>query len=135
MRSCVLLASAALAFPLALFNPSGAFAGTPIADSRSEIVTSGLAYSRVTRTFDGTITLKNVDTGPISGPVQIVFVSLPPGVTLANASGHFGQAPYLTLSTANSLMPGEVVSAPVRFQNPSGSKISFTALSYTGSMN
>jgi hypothetical protein len=48
---------------------------------------SGLAYSRVSQTFDGSLTLTNLSAGAIGGPVQILFTGLSPGVTLANATG------------------------------------------------
>ena len=43
---------------------------------------SGLAYSRVTQTFNGTVTLNNISSSAISGPLQILFLGLPATVTL-----------------------------------------------------
>ena len=44
----------------------------------SEVATtaSGLAYSRVSQTFNGTVTIKNISSSAINGPLQIVFTGL-----------------------------------------------------------
>lgn len=43
---------------------------------------SGLAYSRVSQTFNGTLTINNISGSAISGPLQIFLTGLPNGVTL-----------------------------------------------------
>ena len=55
----------------------------------SEVATtaSGLAYSRVSQTFNGTVTLTNISSGVINGPLQILFTGMPASVTLVNATG------------------------------------------------
>ncbi len=99
------------------------------------ITASGLAYSRVSRTFNGTVTIKNTSGDTITTPTnfQLVLAALPSGVTLANSAGTFNASPYITVPTVTSLAPGQSVSVPVRFQNPSGVKINFTPEFYAGS--
>ncbi|MBZ5610832.1 MAG: hypothetical protein LAP38_21420 [Acidobacteriia bacterium] len=99
------------------------------------ITASGLAYSRVSQTFNGTVTIKNTSGASITTPTnfQVVLTALPSGVTLANSAGTFNQSPYVTVPTVTSLAPGQSVSVQVRFQNPSGVTISFTPEFYAGS--
>ncbi len=96
---------------------------------------SGLAYSRVTRTFNGTVTIQNISGSAIGGPFQIVFNSLTNGVTLANASGTFCGGPFLTVSGVSSLAPGQSATVNVQFSNPSFGTINFTPLTYSGSLD
>ena len=111
--------------------------------SPSEVATtaSGLAYSRVSKTFNGTVTLTNISSSAVSGPFQMVFTGLPAGVTLANATGEFSGSPYLTITVASvspggtaSLMPGQSATASVQFDDPSFAAIKFTPLIYSGSL-
>jgi len=103
----------------------------------SQIATtaSGLAYSRVTQTFNGTVTIKNLSGSAISGPLQIVFFGMPVNVTLVNATRNLSGTPYLTVPALASLAPGESVTVSVKFKNPSNAKINFTPVIYSGSIN
>jgi len=67
--------------------------------SASQIATtaSGLAYSRVSQTFNGTVTLRNTSPNAISGPLEIVFFGMPAGVTLTSATNILSGTPYLTV--------------------------------------
>jgi YVTN family beta-propeller protein len=107
--------------------------------SPNEVATtaSGLAYSRVSRTFNGTVTITNISSSAISGPFQILFTALTAGVTLANATGNFSGSPYLTVPTAGgiaSLMPGQSATVSVQFDDPSFAAIKFTPVIYSGSI-
>jgi hypothetical protein len=95
---------------------------------------SGLAYSRVSQTFNGTVTITNISSSSISGPFEIVLSSLTAGVTLKNASSSFGGFPYLTVPTVSSLAPGQSATVSVQFENPSNATINFTPLTYSGSL-
>jgi hypothetical protein len=103
----------------------------------SQIATtaSGLAYSRVSKTFDGTVTITNTSGTTITTPTnfQVVLTALPSGVTLENSAGTFNQSPYITVPSVTSLMPGQSVSVQVQFQNSSGATINFTPEFYAGS--
>ncbi len=96
---------------------------------------SGLAYSRVTRTFTGTVKITNTSGTTLTTPTkfQLVFNSLPSGVTLANSTGTFNQCPYITIPTITSMAPGQSVTVAVQFSNPSNGVINFTPEFYAGS--
>ena len=105
---------------------------TTIPSAQISTIASGLAYSRVSLTFNGTVTVKNISAATIAGPFEIVFSALPSGVTLANATGTIGGLPYLTLPGA-SLAPGQSATVNVQFRNPSNVQINFTPVIYSGS--
>ncbi len=96
---------------------------------------SGLAYSRVSKMFSGTVTIKNISTSALNGPFQILFTSLPSGVTLANATGTFNGSPFITVPSVTSLAPGQSATVSVQFSDPSNVKINFTPVIYSGSFN
>jgi YVTN family beta-propeller protein len=111
--------------------------------SPDEVATtaSGLAYSRVSRTFNGTVTITNIGSSAINGPLQILFTGLPAGVTLANATGEFSGSPYLTITVAGvapggggSLAPGQSATASVQFDDPLFAAIKFTPVLYSGNI-
>jgi hypothetical protein len=108
---------------------------TLLAAGEVSTTASGLAYSRVTRTFNGTVTITNVSSTPIAGPFQIVLDSLTSGVTLTNATGSFGGWPYITLPSVASLTPGQSASVNVQFRDPSNVTINFSPVPYSGSFN
>ena len=95
---------------------------------------SGLAYSRVTRTFNGTVTITNTSGSAISGPLQILCLGMTTGVTLLNATNNLSGTPYLTVPVAD-LAPGHFTTVSVQFQNPSNATINFTPVIYSGSIN
>jgi len=96
---------------------------------------SGLAYSRVSQTFNGTVTITNISSSAISGPLQIFFTGLTAGVTLANATNNLSGTPYLTVPGVGSLAPGQKATVTVQFKDPSNAPINSTPVIYSGSMN
>ncbi len=107
----------------------------PLGAPRVVTTASGLAYSRATKTFSGTITVRNNGTAPISGPFQVLLVDLTQGATLTNATGSFSGAPFLTVPVVRSLPAGDSFTVPVRFTNPSMTAIRFSPATYTGGFN
>jgi len=109
----------------------------PSSASASQVAAtaSGLAYSRVTQSFNGTVTLTNISGGTVGGPLQVLFTGLTDGVTLANATGDLSGTPYVTIPAATGLGPGQSVTVPVQFKNPSNATINFTPAIYSGSIN
>jgi hypothetical protein len=103
--------------------------------SQIAATSSGLAYSRVTQTFNATVTITNVSNSTIDGPFEIVFDSLTTGVTLANATSSFGGWPFITVPAVGSLAPGQSASASVRFKNPSNALINVSPVIYSGTFN
>jgi hypothetical protein len=99
------------------------------------VTSSGLAFSRVTLTFNGTVTITNTGSSAIDGPLQIVFDSLTPGVTVANATSSFGGWSYITVPAVGSLAPGASVSTNVQFNSSSDSAINANPVIYSGGFN
>jgi len=96
---------------------------------------SGLAYSRVSQTFNGTVTIRNISSATINGPFQVVLAFLPTGTTVVNATSTFGGFPYVTIAGVGSLSPGQSASASVEFKNASNATINFSPIPYAGSFN
>jgi hypothetical protein len=120
-----------------------AYSGTSAASSLPTLLTgnqeisttaSGLAYSRVSKLFYGTITITNDSDSAITGPIEVDFDSLAPGVTLANATGTFGGWPYIVIPNTASLSPGQSASANVQFSNPGKAIINFVPMIYSGAI-
>lgn len=100
--------------------------------SEVTVTGTGLLYSRATKTYTGTVSVKNTGPQAIPGPIQVVFTNLPAGVTLVNASGIAGGSPYLTLPSVSNLAPGQSATASVQFSNPANVAIKYSAVVYSG---
>lgn len=98
------------------------------------ITASGLSYSRVSQTFDGTLSIKNTSGATMIGPLQIFLFGLPPNVNLVNQSANLSGTPYLTVPIAEGLAPGASVSVPVQFKNPANATISLQPTVYAGTI-
>jgi rhamnogalacturonan endolyase len=120
-----------------VISAPGLSPGAPVllTPDRVSTTASGLVYSRVTQTFNGTVTIANVSAVPINGPFQIVFTSLTGGVTLLGATGNFNGNSFLTFSPGSTLAPGQSATLQVQFSDPSLAKINFTPVIYSGSFN
>jgi hypothetical protein len=94
-------------------------------NAQTSITTTGLLYSRLTRTYNGSVTVTNTSGVTINGPVNLVYRNLPAGVTLANATGNYEGAPS-RLVTAGSLAPGQSITVSVSFNNPANVPITYT---------
>ena len=77
---------------------------------------SGLLLNRATNVFSGTISIKNTSTATINGPINVLLQNLSAGVTLTNAAGTEGGAPYIT--GTGPIAPGATLTLPVTFTNP-----------------
>jgi 6-phosphogluconolactonase (cycloisomerase 2 family) len=99
------------------------------------VTASGLAYSRVSQTFNGTVTIQNIGSTIIYGPFEVVFTALTGSVTIANATGTYNGSSYLTVPNVGSLAPGQSAAISVQFSNPSNGTINFTPVIYSGSIN
>jgi uncharacterized protein len=107
---------------------------TMLSSAQVSTTASGLGYSRVSKTFVGSVTITNVSGSTINGPFQIVFASLTGGVTLSNASSVYNGSPYITISVSN-LAAGQSSVVSVQFSNPSSIAIDFSPVIYSGSFN
>jgi hypothetical protein len=108
---------------------------TVIPDEQVATAASGLAFSRVTQTFNGTVTLTNISNAPLNGPFQLLLTGLPADVTLANATGNLSGTPYLTVPNLGTLAPNQSITVGVQFKNPSNAVINLTPAIYSGSIN
>lgn len=106
-----------------------------VLSSQLSITASGLAYSRVTQTFNGTIELINIGSGTINGPLQAVFSGLPLNVTLVNETGNLSGTPYITVPAASGLPPGQSITLSVQFKNPSNATIDVSPAIYSGTIS
>jgi uncharacterized protein len=106
----------------------------PLSASDVSTTASGLVYSRVSHSFNGTVTITNISGSPISGPFSIVFTGLTAGVTLVNPTGELSESPYLTVRGVVRLAAGQVATVDVQFDNPSFGPINFSPLVYAGSI-
>jgi len=120
---------------VAVTNINGAQLPPVVPPSQIATTASGLAYSRVTKTFNGTVTIQNISGSPINGPFQIVFFWLTSNVTLANETGDLSGTPYLAIPGVGSLAPGQKATVTVQFKDPSNAPINFTPVIYSGSIN
>jgi hypothetical protein len=107
----------------------------PVPSFQVATTASGLAYSRVSQTFNGTVTIKNVGSSGINAPLQIVLMSLTPGVTLVNATGSFVGNAFITSPLLGTFGPGQSSVVAVQFRNPSNAVINFTPVIYSGGLN
>ena len=116
-------------------NSLVAFDNVAIASSvagQMSVARSGLPYSRVTLTYNGSITVTNVGTQTISGPFQIVLTNLYSGAALKNASGITAMGTYITVPGVQSLAPGQSAAVAVQFTDPSNAAITYTPVTYAG---
>ena len=118
---------------ITITNINGVQLPAPVQEDQISITSSGLAYSRVSQTFNGTVTIKNIGGSAISGPLQIVFFGMPANVTLVNATGNLSGTPYLTVPSVTSPAFGQWVTISVQFKNPSNATINLTPVVYSGS--
>jgi hypothetical protein len=114
-------------FRVRLLTPIGATLVTGVS-----ITSTGFAFSRVTRTFNGSITVTNTGQQAILGPLQLVLTNFAIGVTLSNATGTTSGNPFLTIPSVTILEPGQSASVYVRFLDPSSGMITFTPAVYSG---
>jgi len=120
-----------------LDSVTGAYVSGPTTALQSTQVAttaSGLAYSRMTQTFNGSVTVTDVGTGSVAGPLQDVLTTLPSTVTLANASGSYQGNPFITFGNLG-LAPGQSETATLQFSNPSNSTINASSQVYSGGFN
>jgi uncharacterized protein len=91
--------------------------------SNVQVSRSGLVLNRVTGVFSGTISIKNTSAATINGPINVLLRNLTAGVTLTNAAGTEGGAPYIT--GTGPIVPGATLTLPVTFSNPSRALLNY----------
>lgn len=114
------------------FTPPPAAAPVEVTSSISAIP-SAFALNRLTQLYTGSVKLTNVGATPIQRPISMVLANLTPGVTATGTSGTApGIGPYYLAPGTLALAPGESVTVPVQFSNPTNVRISFVTRVFSG---
>ena len=103
--------------------------------SQVRVTSTGFLYSRVTKTFNGTVTITNAGSQTLTGLLEMALNNLPAGVTLANATGYLNGAlgaPVILVPGVTTLSPGQTATVPLQFSNPSNGPLGFTPAIYSG---
>jgi len=101
--------------------------------SSVSVTSTGLILNRVKKQDTETITITNRSGQTISGPIEIVMLGLPQGVSGANNTALFQGNPYWT-ATASSLTPGAAVQVSIILNNPNLGGVTATTAVYSGSL-
>ncbi|MBS1825768.1 MAG: hypothetical protein JST93_10645 [Acidobacteria bacterium] len=97
-----------LAFITLPDNPLNDVTGVTRVASTGLVLSGGL--------YTGFLRLTNLSGATLTGPLHVLFDTLPAGVTVANANGTFTGKPYL--STPGPIANGATVNIQVRYLNP-----------------
>jgi hypothetical protein len=85
-----------------------------------------ITYNRNRQLYSETVTLTNITSGPLTGPLSLKLTNLPSGVALTDATGVTYGFPYIRfLSSGKTLKKGASVSITLTFAAPSLSDITF----------
>jgi Bacterial Ig-like domain (group 3)/FG-GAP-like repeat len=101
----------------------------PDITAKLHFVSTGLIFSRVTNTFNCTLTVTNTSGSSIAGPIQIGFKNLPANISLANPTSP--QVPGF-IAIPGGLVAGQSTSLSIRFNNPLSGPIALIPVAYTG---
>ncbi|MPZ21263.1 MAG: hypothetical protein GEV06_25705 [Luteitalea sp.] len=100
--------------------------GAPPTDLTEQawLLPAGLHRDPRSRLYEGWVVVHNRSQTTFTGPLHLGLDQLTPGVTLVDATGMFGELPFVTLE-ASSLAPWRVLVVPVQFANPNAARIQF----------
>ncbi len=101
----------------------------PDITAKLHFVSTGFIFSRVTNTFNCTLTVTNTSGSAIAGPIQIGFKNLPANISLANSTSP--QVPGF-IAIPGGLAAGQSTSLSIRFNNPLSGPIALIPVAYTG---
>lgn len=108
-------------------------------NAQVNVTLGGFRLNRATNRYAQQITIKNMTSANISGPLSLVFDSLSSNATLFNFSGSTSCATpvraYVTVNVGsdNTLSVGETSTIVVEFANPTNKAITYNARVLTGS--
>jgi len=92
------------------------------------ITVSPVMYNYQSHSATQTISVTNLLSATIPGPVNVAFEDLTPGVKLVNTSGTSDEGPYVTVVPSNSsLAPGASASVTLQFKVPDFKGIAYDA--------
>lgn len=90
-----------------------------------------LVFNPFTKVSLGLLLVTNRSADTLNGPLHLVFDQLTAGVSLLDADGSAGGAPFETLSVG-SLAPGHTTALLVRFANPNRASIAYVPRLWRG---
>ena len=101
-----------------------------------QISRSGYVLDRRLNRMVQTVTVKNIGSVPVAGPISLALDGLSAGTSLANATGTTANnapsgSPYLTV-TSGSLAPGASASVALQFVKPASGGINYVARTIAG---
>ena len=100
--------------------------------SQIQITRGGFYFNSNTNRYEQRLTLKNISTTFLEGPLRLVLEGFPDFVALANAAGtdsEFYDFPFVSVDIGNDniFQVGEIPSVPLEFSNPSDKPITYRA--------
>ena len=84
----------------------------------------GFIYNRASRQFTQTLTITNISSSPIVGPIELMLTNLK-NATLVNQSGTYQGNPYITVMSSGSLGVGQSLTFTLVFNDPTLASISY----------
>src|SRR5262249_37250198 len=100
--------------------------------SRTMLNVAPLALNRATGRFNGSISVTNTGTVPLSGPIYVFFSNLTAGVSLPDLPVYNG-VPYATINLSGSLAAGTTSpSVQISFADPTNARIGYTTTRFDG---
>ncbi len=116
----------------AVANLAGGGALGPVVSSSFTVASpvslsfGSITYNSRTGLYSETVTLTNITSGTLTGPMSLELTNLPSGVTLTDATGITNGNPYYRfLSSGKTLKKAASVSITLTFTAPSASDITF----------
>lgn len=103
-----------------VFTPGTTF---PAAPGSIVVTSSALVYSRVSKTYNGTLAIQNNSSGVITGSVTVQLTNLTAGVTFLGDP--VAGTPEVVFPSVT-LNPGQSTSLPISFSDPTNKLIQFT---------
>jgi predicted extracellular nuclease len=94
------------------------------------VTSSGLVFNRVTKLYNGALSVKNTGPLAVQGPLQVILSGLPNGVSMTNANGTTNGIPYVNVSAP--VAAGANVNVPIQFSDPSNAPITFSPTPHAG---
>jgi hypothetical protein len=109
---------------------SGPAPANPVTNVSNQVrvTETGFVVNHITKLWTSTVTVTNIGSTTIAGPVQLVLNGLTPGangISMTNSSGLQNGFYYITVSPG-SIAPGASASVYVQFMNPNNAWINFT---------
>jgi uncharacterized protein len=107
-------------------DPDVAYFGLPPVEVTNSVrvLKSQLHYIQAYHIWAGTVAIQNIGAATLTGPLQLLFSNLTPGVKIFNAKGTISGMPYITVPNSASVPRGGIVKTGVLF---SSGTVSYTA--------